>query len=792
MSFFLWFSGAAVSGRLILLALSPLPLPAWSGALAVLPTDALVETSPADPAAGPADEFTLEAIELRRAEVLVETIRVRAELEGLPAEASAADATALGLTQELGLLARLDSLHAEQLRTAQHAADLALEAATLADLAANPRPPAVRLAPPWGLTLLDQLYAERDYLIRAETLLKTDLENVGVILEDARDEFAARERERRRAREALAKAEDPARAQVALRLAALESRVADETMRLAEAARTTLEFQQSLLAPKLARLLPDLVWLGENLVLSTDDLAAAEAKRAERIEEIDAALAKTRAEAGRVAKALLSSERRAADQVGEGELDARRADRQTLNLQLSALSSQRDRQAAFAEILERRLQVLGGTASTAEMRAWAKVNDQELERLAKQRRPFFRLLRASRQELQDLRSRLADSTSAARDQAWVKDRVGHLTTWLVVNERELADLSDLATARGYLKEEIQAQVFVFSWNESLTAFATRLRGAWDYEVFSIADQPIRVKTLLFACVLLLAGYWAARRISLLLGDTLTRRFGMNLGRRAAWQMLSFYALFLVVLIVTINLFHLSLTQFSVVSGALAVGIGFGSQTLIGNFISGIILMLERPVNQGDVIEINGQQMTVERLGPRSTLVRSYDNTHVIVPNSRLLEENVINWTLSDDVVRTRMAVGVAYGSPTREVERLLIEVMRGLPEVKREPAPLVIFTDFGDSTLQFQASFWSALAGRKEVESELRHRIAEAFAKAGISMAFPQRDVHLETSRPLRFELVRPGAAGREEPPAEPPPSLQAAEGPPAPHVPRVPPAGSE
>jgi potassium-dependent mechanosensitive channel len=192
----------------------------------------------------------------------------------------------------------------------------------------------------------------------------------------------------------------------------------------------------------------------------------------------------------------------------------------------------------------------------------------------------------------------------------------------------------------------------------------------------------------------------------------------------------------------------------VVSGALAVGIGFGSQNLIGNFISGIILLVERPINQGDVLEINGQQVTVESIGPRSTLVRSRDNTHVIVPNSRLLEENVVNLTLSDDVIRTRIHVGVAYGSPTRDVERLLEEVMTGLEGVMKEPAPFATFTDFADSSLAFEASFWSALEGRKKIESELRHRIAEAFTKAGIVMAFPQRDVHLETTKPLQVEIL--------------------------------------
>ena len=229
---------------------------------------------------------------------------------------------------------------------------------------------------------------------------------------------------------------------------------------------------------------------------------------------------------------------------------------------------------------------------------------------------------------------------------------------------------------------------------------------------------------------------------------------MNTGRRAAWQTLSFYGLFLLVLLAAFNLFHLSLTQFSVVSGALAVGIGFGSQNLIGNFISGIILLLERPVNQGDVLEIDGNQVTVERVGPRSTIVRSMENTHVIVPNSRLLEQTVTNLTLSDDVVRNRIRLGVAYGSATRDVEQILHDVMLTLDAVNRDPEPQVIFSDFGDSALVFDAYFWSSIRGRKEVESEIRHRFAEALSKRGIVMAFPQRDLHLDTLKPLQIQVI--------------------------------------
>lgn len=766
-------SGGRSVGSFYMLLISFRRVPArflfrWALAL-LLVVGGLDNTSPlfaANPLVAPAatvppkeDLFTLESVTARRTALQIETTRARSDLKQLPE--TTADETALALTQEIGLLARLDRVHGDQLRTLQHAADLAQESLAITARTQDPSPPDARLPAPHGLTLLDKLYTERDYLVRAEALLKTDLENASTALADARDDLADKDRLRRSAKEAGPGTAD--RRLASRRLAELESRLAGETVLLAEGALKTLRLQQSLLAPKLALLLPDLSWLHANLVLSADDLAAQELEQKKRLSELDATIEATATEAERVERLVLLAERRMAANTDPAKtasdgLESRRADRQTVNLTLSAYTALRARQAVFTEVEQLRRRVLANQGQPAEYKTWATANRDALERLPKDRRTRLRELRQSRHELQELRTRLASpmpgTTEGAPAASWTLDRVKHLEAWIACGELDLADLTDLATARSRLREELASRVFDFSIPDTLGAAWRHIVTAWDYEVFSVTDRPVRVRTIFFLLALVIVGHWVARRASELVGRTVFRRLGMNTGHRAAWQTLSFYGLFLLVLLIATNLLHLSLTQFSVVSGALAVGIGFGSQTLISNFISGIILLLERPVNQGDVIEIDGQQMTVERLGPRSTLVRSFDNAQIIVPNSRLLEENVINWTLSDDVVRTRIIVGVAYGSPTREVARLLEAVLVGMEEVKREPAPLVVLTAFGESSLNFEASFWSKFQGRKELDSELRHRITESFADAGIVMAFPQRDVHLVTTKPLRVEMI--------------------------------------
>jgi small-conductance mechanosensitive channel len=711
--------------------------------------------SPPKTAAAEKGDLTPELVEQRRTALQKELATTREELRKLPEGKS--DETALWLTQETALLERLDNLYVEQQRTLQHAADLAKESSDVEERTKGRRPPETTLKPPFGVELLDQLYAERDYLEQARGWLKTDVTNATEALREAREALDENERARRAAKEAFDQAKDRAKAQSELRLAELESRLAKETVALREKALRTLKLQQSLLEPKQALLRPSFDWLRAHLVLADDEVVAARERRIEREAELDAALSAAREEADKVSREVVSAERNAGEKIGNepGELELRRADRQIANLTLAVLTAQRERLVEMSKVEELRRQVLTANAAEDEMRQWAEANREAIDELDKERRLREIETLKSRKELQDLQARLSRVTSAEERAApWVLDRVRRLTAWVALSERELGEIDALRTERARLKEELGARVSSFSWRDAWTTTRENIVAAWNYEVFSVQDQPIRVKTLLAVVLLVAIGHWVSRKTSDVIGRTVFHRMGMNVGRRAAWQTLSFYLLFLIVLLAAFNLFHLSLTQFSVFSGALAVGIGFGSQNLIGNFISGIILLVERPVNQGDVIEIDGEQVTVERLGPRSTIVRSFDNTHVILPNSRLLEQPVTNLTLSDDIVRSRIRVGVAYGSATREVERVMHEVMLSLEEVRRDPDPQVRFQDFGDSALIFDALFWSSIRDRREVESELRHRLAEALEKNGIVMAFPQRDVHLSTSTPLQVQVT--------------------------------------
>lgn len=282
---------------------------------------------------------------------------------------------------------------------------------------------------------------------------------------------------------------------------------------------------------------------------------------------------------------------------------------------------------------------------------------------------------------------------------------------------------------------------------------------WNHSIVQVGGQPVTVGSVLLAILMLAIGWFVSKLLSRLLARALGERLQLDPGAREAVRTLGFYLLYVVFAFTSLNLVQFPLTVFTIAGGAAAIGVGFGSQSLMNNFISGLILHLERPIHAGDLVSVEGTHGIVETIGARSTHIRTADNTQMIVPNSFFLQNSLVNFTLSDDVVRTRVTVGIAYGSPTREARGLILQALEGNERVLKEPAPRILFTDFGDNALAFEALFWlraRTMLERREVESDLRYRIDELFREAGITIAFPQRDVHLDTPKPLAVTLVRP------------------------------------
>ena len=218
---------------------------------------------------------------------------------------------------------------------------------------------------------------------------------------------------------------------------------------------------------------------------------------------------------------------------------------------------------------------------------------------------------------------------------------------------------------------------------------------------------------------------------------------------------------LLILLTVLELVDVPITAFAFLSGAIAIGVGFGAQNVINNFISGWILMWERPIRIGDFLEIGDVKGSVEAINTRSTRIRRVDGVHLLIPNSYLLENTVVNWTLIDRLARTIVRVGVAYGSPVERVKEVLYEIARAHEDILKEPGCLVLFEDFGDSSLVFDLVFWVQAVGEKDlrvIRSDVRFAIDKRFAEEGIVIAFPQRDVHLNSLAPIDVRVVNDSA----------------------------------
>lgn len=215
-------------------------------------------------------------------------------------------------------------------------------------------------------------------------------------------------------------------------------------------------------------------------------------------------------------------------------------------------------------------------------------------------------------------------------------------------------------------------------------------------------------------------------------------------------------LFLLVLY-ALNAVRIPLTAFAFLGGALAIGVGFGTQTILKNFISGIIILFERPLKVGDVVEVSTITGTIQKIGMRASVIRHFDGIETLVPNSILLENQLTNWTFSSTIIRHSVIIGVAYGSPTREVASVLLAVAASHGLVKKDPPPEVRFDDFGADALNFTLLFWldTRKIARNQLASDLRYMIDKALSDAGITIAFPQRDIHFDRDVPLRVELAR-------------------------------------
>jgi small-conductance mechanosensitive channel len=296
---------------------------------------------------------------------------------------------------------------------------------------------------------------------------------------------------------------------------------------------------------------------------------------------------------------------------------------------------------------------------------------------------------------------------------------------------------------------------------------------WAFEVMSFEEKvevdgetltgkiPVTLGMLLRALLFFLIGYWIASKIVRRIQTSLVTRGHIAEAQAKTLRNWLMIAVGVCLAIGTLSFLKIPLTVFAFFGGALAIGLGFGTQTLIKNFISGIIVLAERKVRVGDILDVDGIIGTVVEVNTRSSVIRGADDVETMIPNSLFLENRVTNWTLSSSKMRRSLRVGVAYGTESQTVMEILTEAAARHGLICKHPAPFAVFEDFGDNALIFSLYFWLDLGGSTSpiiVTSDLRLMIQKCFTEAGVGIPFPQRDMHLTTDQPIQVQISNPPA----------------------------------
>ena len=283
--------------------------------------------------------------------------------------------------------------------------------------------------------------------------------------------------------------------------------------------------------------------------------------------------------------------------------------------------------------------------------------------------------------------------------------------------------------------------------ETIKTILTRLRGFLETPLFKLGETQITLLSVVYFLLLLFLLIYLSGKGKTLVNRILARR-GVEVGVREATGSIVRYLMLFIGLLVILQTVGIDLTALSILTGAVGLGIGFGLQNIASNFISGIIILFERPVRIGDRIAVADVEGDVVRIGARSTTVLTNDNIDIIIPNSKLITENVVNWTHSEHKVRFRIPVSVAYATDIRRVEQALLEAAKNVYEVLETPAPAVRFISFGENGLEFELRAWTTtlVQRRGKFTSEINYAIYDKFKEHEIEVPYPQCDIHIRSS----------------------------------------------
>ena len=645
---------------------------------------------------------------------------------------------AVDAEEELDLLRSLDLVYLQHQAAIEQKAELEQQKKRVQDELDSLHKFGPAEPKPYSFLLLedlrDSLSAEAD---RKEAL-STELAAAEQMLQSAREAFEECESERRAAREAVEENEDDeAKVKLAgdLRLAELGSTIAQAAVDLqrAEIELKTLrhglgEARDTYLQEKVERISKDVRFTEKDYQSRLTELGKyredfkRKLKRAEKLlhyHESQQLVMVGEAQKEQAAKALINV-------IVEAYQLARRVHQEEIT-QINQRLRELDHLKHFVNC---RYAMASGTASKGDLEDWHDKLGETLDQLKQTRQSLAHRLEEVRVDQATLYRRLHVLTEQDEPQKeWIELESQQLERLVELGETNLLHLKSVQRSLERFYEDIEAVSESKSgpaWTETASEqFLT----FWNYEFASVDDKPITVGKIASAIFYVLLGVVLARILSRIAGRHVLPRLGLNEGAINAVQSISFYSLCVLFSLLSLELVNLPFAAFTFLGGAVAIAFGFGSQNILNNFMSGLILLAEQPIRVGDLVEMEGVRGVVEHIGARSTRVKTMSNHEIIVPNSILLENKVTNLTLTDDLVQTAIGVSLSPTLPVDEVRRRLYEAAISHPSVLATPEPIVLFLEFSSTLLSFQLHFWIKLHSVMEcrvVESEVREAISNS------------------------------------------------------------------
>jgi small-conductance mechanosensitive channel len=283
--------------------------------------------------------------------------------------------------------------------------------------------------------------------------------------------------------------------------------------------------------------------------------------------------------------------------------------------------------------------------------------------------------------------------------------------------------------------------------ESLKTILWKIHTVLDAPLFTLGKNPFTLWKIIYITLLLLTLFFLASRLKRVIAKRLLVKSAMELGTREAIAALTQYAVIIAGFFIILQTVGIDLSALTVLMGTLGIGIGFGLQHVTSNMVSGIVILLERPIKVGDRVEVGSVRGDVINISLRSTTVLSNDNVAIIVPNSEFTTTRVTNWSYTNADVRLEFPVGVAYGSDPNLVQKVMLEVADEHPGVLKQPEPDVLLVSFGDSSLNFLLRAWTRDYTHRpgKLRSDINFALLRKFDEYGIEIPFPQRDIHVRT-----------------------------------------------